>query len=105
MRLECEDDLWRHYALTKPWANAYIMEDNATCVHPPAPGAKLGPPGWGGAYKGSKPRCLASHDLMPRAQPEACDYSKPFSASESFEPFDTFPRPHPNDRHRERWSE
>ena len=103
VRIECEDDLWRHYALSKPWANAYMMQDNATCVHPPKPGATLGPPGWGGAYAGSKPRCYASHDLGPKAQPEACDYKRPFSTSESFEPFDKFPAPHPNDR--EHWME
>ena len=49
---------------------AYLMEDNSTCVHPPKPGEPLGPPGWGGAYKGSKPRCYASHDLGPKAQPQ-----------------------------------
>jgi len=101
VRIECEDDLWRHYSLSKPWAAAYMMEDNATCVHPPTPGEKLGPPGWGGAYAGSKPRCLASHDLMPRAQPTACDFAHPFSTSESFEPWGKFPKPHPGDR--EKW--
>ena len=103
VRIECEDDLWRHYALSKGWASAYMMEDNATCVHPPTPGKRLKSPGWGGSYAGSKPRCLASHDLEPRAQPAACDFQRPFSTSESFEPFDRFPTPHPNDH--ERWIE
>ena len=91
----------RHYSLSKGWMSAYLKEDNQTCVHPPEPGAKLGPPGWGGAYAGSKPRCYASHDLAPRAQPLACDFSKPFSTSESFEPYGQFPKPHPKDR--EHW--
>ena len=64
VRIDCEDDLWRHYSLDKGWMQAYKMEDNATCVHPIPPGTKLGPPGWGGAYAGSKPRCIASHDLI-----------------------------------------
>ena len=75
----------------------YLMEDNATCLHPPPAGASLGPPGWGGAYRGSKPRCTASHDLAPIAQPEACNYAKPFSFAESWEPWDRFPKPHPRD--------
>ena len=75
----------------------YLMEDNATCLHPPPAGAVLGPPGWGGAYRGSKPRCTASHDLAPIAQPEACNYAKPFSFAESWEPWDRFPKPHPRD--------
>ena len=54
---------------------------------------------------GTHPPCLASHDLMPRAQPEACDFAKPFSTSESFEPFDSFPYAHPRDKERERWLE
>ena len=28
-----------------------------------AGGAVLGPPGWGGAYKGTKVPCLAAHDI------------------------------------------
>ena len=75
----------------------YLMEDNATCLHPPPAGAVLGPPGWGGAYRGSKPRCTASHDLAPIAQPEACNHAKPFSFAESWEPWDRFPKPHPRD--------
>ena len=102
VRVDCEDDLWRHYALSRPWLSAYLTEDNATCVHPPAKGgAPLGPPGWGGAYAGSKPRCTASHDLAPAAQPTACEWGKPYSTSESWEPFGKFPRPHEKDR--EHW--
>ena len=97
VRIECEDDLWRHYALSRPWLDNYLMLDNATCVHPPAKGEKLGPPGWGGAYRGSKPRCTASHDLAEIAQPHACEYDKPYSTSESWEPFGSWPKPHERD--------
>eukprot|EP00964_Phaeocystis_antarctica_P030432 scaffold17193_cov69-Phaeocystis_antarctica.AAC.2 len=98
VRIDCEDDLWRHYALSREWLGQYTMEDNATCLHPPPAGAVLGPPGWGGAYRGSKPRCTASHDLAPAAQPEACNYAKPFSFAESWEPWDKFPKPHEKDQ-------
>jgi hypothetical protein len=97
VQIDCEDDLWRHYSLDRGWMQNYLMEDNATCVHPPAPGAALGPPGWGGSYAGSKPRCSASHDLGPKAQPDACSFARPFSTSESWEPLDVFPKPHPKD--------
>ena len=97
VRIDCEDDLWRHYALTRPWVDQYAMQDNQTCLHPPRPGTELGPPGWGGAYRGSKPRCTASHDLAPIAQPWACNFSKPYSYAESWEPFGSWPAPHPKD--------
>ena len=77
----------------------YLTRDNASCVHLPPPGATLGPPGWGGACAGSKP--AAANDLTPKAQPLACDAKKPFSTSESFEPYGAWPKPHPNDR--EHW--
>ena len=97
---------WRHYALSRGWMHMYTMEDNATCVHPPKPGARLSRPGWGGAYAGSKPRCYASHDMGPKAQPEACSFDKPFSMSESWEPLGKFPYPHPRDSERgEKWVE
>ena len=97
VRIECEDDLWRHYALSREWAHQYMMRDNSTCLHL----GELTPPGWGGAYRGSKPRCTASHDLAPIAQPTACDYSKPFSFAESWEPFGKFPKAH--EKNREHW--
>ena len=87
VHINCEDDLWRHYSLSKAWMRNYLMYDNTTCVHPPKPGTVLGPPGWGGSYAGSKPRCYASHDLGPKAQPDACNFDKPFSSSESWEPY------------------
>lgn len=95
MRVNCEDDLWRHYALTRPWLGNYLTLDNASCVHPPAAGTKLGPPAWGGSYAGSKPRCYASHDLGPQAQPHACDFERPYSFSESWQPEGVFPSAHP----------
>ena len=103
VHIECEDDLWRHYALTRPWLDNYLTHDNATCVHPPPADATLGPPGWGGSYAGSKPRCHASHDLNPGAQPTACDFGKPYSFSESWEPHGSFPKAHP--RSPDRWAE
>ena len=72
VKIHCEDDLWRHYAREPAWMEHYLMEDNSTCIRPIPQGKKLGPPGWGGAYRGSKPRCAASHDLRHFAQPDVC---------------------------------
>ena len=60
VRINCEDDLWRHYARDAPWMNHYLNMDNATCIVPPdlSDPRTFGPPGWGGAYRGS--RCAAS---------------------------------------------
>ena len=44
--------------------------------------------------QGSKVRCTASHDRLPRAQPTACDAYQPGT---SFEPFDKFPAAHKKD--------
>ena len=90
--------MWRHYALSRGWLAGYLTRDNATCVPPPTAGAILSPPGWGGAYRGSKPRCYASHDRSPAAQPHACDYDSPYSTAESFEPDGVWPRAHPNSK-------
>eukprot|EP00965_Chrysotila_dentata_P043024 1428679-Pleurochrysis_carterae.AAC.1 len=103
VRIECEDDLWRHYALSRGWLNNYLTEDNGTCVHVPAHGTALRPPGWGGSYNGSKPRCVASHDLNPIAQPKACNFDHPFSTSESWEPEGAFPKAHPANK--EHWAD
>jgi len=102
VRIDCEDDLWRHYALSHGWLSGYLTQDNASCLHPPRAGAVLSPPGWGGAYAGSKPRCYASHDLGPQAQPHACDFAQPFSTAESWEPDGAWPKPHP--RARREWT-
>ena len=66
--------------------------DNSTCMRPIAPGTKLGPPGWGGAYNGSKPRCVASHDLRSFAQPTACLKYERWLGGESMEPYGVFPK-------------
>ena len=97
IKVNCEDDLWRHYARDPPWMHHYLSYDNATCIQPPSAangGVPLGPPGWGGAYKGSKPRCVASHDLRAAAQPDACaprDSGAPHQPGTSFASFDEFP--------------
>ena len=108
VEINCEDDLWRHYARDPHWMRNYLMEDNATCIRPIPPGTALGPPGWGGAYAGSKPRCYASHDLNKIAQPEACSKAgEPpntgFQPGTSFEPYGKFPWAHP--RERRMWTE
>ena len=57
----------------------------------------LGPPGWGGAYKGSKVRCVASHDQRRFAQPDACTHYAPWLGGTSFAGWDEFPITHPSD--------
>ena len=94
--IDCEDDLWRHYARDRNFLRHFATEDNSTCVHPVKPGP-LGPPGWGGAYKGSKVRCVASHDLRQFAQPEACTHYAPWLGGTSFAGWDEFPITHPSD--------
>ena len=96
VRLDCEDDLWRHYARDRVWMRHYLAEDNSTCIHPPAAGTPLAAPGWGGAYAGSKVRCVASHDLLPRAQPEAC-LPNAYQPGTSFKSFGEFPYAHEKD--------
>jgi len=97
VQINCEDDLWRHYARDPGWMAHYLMEDNATCIHPPA---RLAAPGYGGAYLGSKPRCVASHDLRSFAQPDVCSprYGRPpHQPGTSFAGFDEFPAPSQQD--------
>jgi hypothetical protein len=99
VQIACEDDLWRHYARDPYWMAHYLVEDNSTCIKPP-PTSTLKPPGWGGAYRGSKPRCVASHDLRSIAQPKACassDKGGPHQPGTSFESFDAFPKAGPRD--------
>ena len=96
--IDCEDDLWRHYARDRPFLHHFSTQDNATCVHPIPPGEALGPPGWGGAYRGSKVRCVASHDLRHFAQPDACTEYKEWLGGTSFAGWDEFPITHPKDR-------
>ena len=96
-QIDCEDDLWRHYGRDRSFINHFHAEDNATCIHPIAPGMRLGPPGWGGAYRGSKVRCEASHDLRSFAQPDACLSYKTWLGGTSFKPWNEFPATHPLD--------
>ena len=95
--IDCEDDLWRHYARDRTFLRHFLTEDNATCVHPPSAGATLGPPGWGGAYRGSKVRCVASHDLRSFAQPDACKTYKAWLGGTSMNGWNEFPMTHPLD--------
>ncbi len=97
VRIDCEDDLWRHYARETSFTRHFLTEDNSTCVHPPKPGAKLSGPGWGGAYAGSKVRCSASHDLRHFAQPDACKTYAKWLGGTSFASWDQFPIDHPQD--------
>ena len=90
--------MWRHYA-REPWfIEAYSNQDNSTCVHPITDAATLRPPGWGGAYAGSKVRCTASHDLRQIAQPDACKQYASWLGGTSFSGWDEFPKDHPLDR-------
>ena len=79
-------------------AEAALAQDDGVGAVDAGGRHQCGSPGWGGAYRGSKPRCTASHDLAPAAQPEACNYAKPFSFAESWEPWDKFPKPHEKDQ-------
>jgi len=97
VRIDCEDDLWRHYARETSFLRHFAMEDNATCVHPITPGTHLSPPGWGGAYANSKVRCTASHDLRSFAQPDACKTYAKWLGGTSFANYDEFPIDHPQD--------
>jgi len=107
VHIRCEDDLWRHYARDPFWLNNYLMYDNATCTKPITAGTPLGPPGWGGSYAGSKPRCVASHDLRSFAQPDICSSrggKPPFQPGTSFAPFDAFPLPSTSPEEKYDWA-
>ncbi|KAL1511513.1 hypothetical protein AB1Y20_006321 [Prymnesium parvum] len=91
VRIECEDDLWRHYSREQWFQDKFILRDNSTCIRAIPPGTVFRPPGWGGAYNGSKPRCVASHDLRSFAQPKACLKYERWLGGESMEPFGVFP--------------
>ena len=95
-QIDCEDDLWRHYARDRPFLNHFRMEDNGTCVRPVGK-SEWHYPGWGGAYRGSKVRCVASHDLRSFAQPDACAQYKPWLGGTSFASYEEFPLTHPQD--------
>ena len=42
-------------------------------AHPPPQGRTAGPPGWGGAYNGSKVPCYAAHDLSAPEEKGKCE--------------------------------
>ena len=93
VRIDCEDDLWRHYGRDANFVRHFVMEDNGTCIHPIAKGTRLAGPGWGGAYAGSKVRCAASHDLRSFAQPDACKQYARWLGGTSFAPYDALHEP------------
>jgi len=68
--VNCEDDLVRHYDRGTMLQDLYLVEDNSSCLRPPT--TTVGPPGWGGAWQGSHPPCLASHDLSAPAEVGVC---------------------------------
>lgn len=77
--------------LSQWFQDKFITEDNSTCIRPIPPATTLRAPGWGGAYNGSKPRCVASHDLRAFAQPTACATYKRWLGGESMQPYGVFP--------------
>jgi hypothetical protein len=95
VRIDCEDDLWRHYSREGWFSQKFLTQDNSTCIHPIPQGKVLSAPGWGGAYNYSKVRCVASHDLRKIAQPTACLKYERWLGGESFEPYSAFPTMHP----------
>ena len=70
--VNCEDDLIRHYDRDGMLLRRYLTEDNSTCLHRPTPGSEIQPPGWGGAYRGTHPPCLSSHDLSSKDEVGVC---------------------------------
>lgn len=75
--VNCEDDLVRHYDRGNMIKPLYLIEDNSTCLRPPAADTPLAPPGWGGAYQGTHPPCLASHDLSAKEEEGVCTPGTP----------------------------
>lgn len=66
--VNCVDDLWRHYEkdFREPWFAKMITNDNSSCLRPPT--APFQPPGYGGAYRGTKVPCLAANNLVLRQE-------------------------------------
>jgi len=75
--VNCEDDMVRHYDRGTMLQELYLIEDNSSCLRPPTPGTRLEAPGWGGAYQGTHPPCLASHDLSAPAEVGVCTEGTP----------------------------
>lgn len=70
IEVNCVDDLWRHYEKDEraPWFAKMLTEDNSSCIRPPDPSLGFGPPGYGGAYKGSRVTCTAANNGELRRQ-------------------------------------
>jgi len=75
--VNCEDDLVRHYDRGGSISPLYLLKDNSSCLRPPAADAVLSAPGWGGAYAGTHPPCLASHDLSAKEEAGVCTPGQP----------------------------
>ena len=75
--VNCEDDLTRHYDRGGETQWRYLMGDNSSCLRPPAAGEAVSAPGWGGAWAGTHPPCLASHDLSAKEEKGVCDVGSP----------------------------
>jgi len=70
--VNCEDDMVRHYDRGSMLQNLYLVQDNSSCLRPPAADAPIVAPHYGGSYAGSHPPCLASHDLSAPAEVGVC---------------------------------
>jgi len=75
--VNCEDDMVRHYDRGTELRQRYVVGDNSSCLRPPPAGAPLSAPGWGGAYAGSHPPCLSSHDLSAKEEVGVCTPGTP----------------------------
>jgi protein glucosyltransferase len=75
--VNCEDDLVRHYDRGTMLQSRYLTEDNSTCLRSPPTGTRFEAPGWGGAYSGTHPPCLASHDLSAKEEVGVCTEGTP----------------------------
>ena len=75
--VNCEDDLVRHYDRGTMLQQRYLVQDNSSCLRPPAAGAPLTAPGFGGSWAGTHPPCLASHDLSAKEEVGVCTEGTP----------------------------
>ena len=66
----------RHYDRGVELQKRYIVQDNSSCLRPPAE-STLVAPGWGGAYAGTHPPCLSSHDLSAKEEVGVCTPGTP----------------------------
>lgn len=68
LEINCVDDLWRHYEkdVLQPWFAKMLTEDNSSCIRRPE--APFLPPGYGGAYLGTKVQCVAANNYVLRQE-------------------------------------